>query len=201
MNARSGIFSGDDPFQISRRWLEEAREVEVNDPDAAAVATVDSRGLPNVRVVLMREIDDAGFVFYTNYTSRKGEEIAATSVAAFVLYWKSLHRQIRVRGAIEKVSTKQSDAYFETRPVQSRVGAWASQQSQPLKDRDTLMAEVERLTEELGDTPARPEHWGGYRIIPEEIEFWADGAYRLHDRFRWTRQSVDAEWKIERLYP
>ncbi|MCA8882785.1 MAG: pyridoxamine 5'-phosphate oxidase [Rhodobacteraceae bacterium] len=201
MNERTGIFSGDDPFEIARRWLDDARAVEVNDPDAAALATVDASGMPNVRIVLMRDIEPGGFIFYTNYTSAKGTEIAATSVAALVLYWKSLHRQIRARGKVEKVSVQQSDAYFNTRPVQSRVGAWASQQSQPLADRDTLMAEVERLSEELGDTPARPCHWGGYRIVPTEMEFWADGAYRLHDRFRWTRQDAAADWTIKRLYP
>lgn len=201
MDVTEDIFSGTDPFAIARRWMGEAAQSEPNDPDAAALASVDSDGLPNVRVVLMREIEDGGFVFYTNYASAKGRELDAAGKAAFVIHWKSLRRQIRVRGPVDRVPDAQSDAYFHARPVQSRVGAWASKQSTPLDSRDTLLAEVDRLTTRLGDAPPRPPHWGGYRITPLEIEFWADGAYRLHDRFRWTRPHAGAEWTVERLYP
>ncbi|MEV8466275.1 pyridoxamine 5'-phosphate oxidase [Fluviibacterium sp. DFM31] len=201
MSERSGIFSGEDPFAISRQWLEEARKHEVNDPDAAALATVDPEGLPNVRVVLMRGIEDNGFVFYTNYQSAKGQEIAATGKAAFVLHWKSLKRQIRVRGPVGQVSPEQSDAYFASRPLQSRIGAWASEQSQPLKSRASLMADVARLGLKLGPHPARPPHWGGYRITPVEIEFWADGEFRLHNRFQWRREEEGSGWTVTRLSP
>ncbi|WP_193142134.1 pyridoxamine 5'-phosphate oxidase [Meridianimarinicoccus sp. MJW13] len=201
MSERSGIFSGEDPFAISRQWLDEARKHEVADPDAAALATVDAGGLPNVRVVLMRGIEDNGFVFYTNYHSAKGQEIAATGKAAFVIHWKTLKRQIRVRGPVEQVSPEQSDAYFASRALQSRIGAWASQQSQPLKSRASLMADVARLGLKLGPHPERPPHWGGYRITPVEIEFWADGEFRLHNRFQWRREKEGSSWTVNRLSP
>jgi pyridoxamine 5'-phosphate oxidase len=181
--------------------MAEATETEPNDPDAAALASIDRDGLPNVRVVLMREIDDDGFVFYTNYESAKGLELDAAGKAAFVIHWKTLRRQIRVRGPVARAEAGRSDAYFNARPVQSRIGAWASKQSRPLDSRETLIAEVDRLTGTLGDAPPRPPHWGGYRITPVEIEFWADGAYRLHDRFRWTRSGAASNWTVTRLFP
>ena len=199
--ARQDIFAGDDPFVIARRWLAEAAETEPCDPDAAALASVDADGLPNVRVVLMREIEDGGFVFYTNYESAKGRELDGQGTAAFVMHWKSLARQIRARGRVERVSAAQSDAYFAARPVESRVGAWASRQSRPLDSRETLQARVAELTAELGADPARPPHWGGFRIVPQEIEFWADGAFRLHDRFVWRREGGENDWTRDRLYP
>lgn len=195
------IFAGDDPFAIARRWMDEANAAEINDPDAASIASVDADGLPNVRVVLMRGIEDDGFVFYTNYDSAKGRELDGQGKAALVFHWKSLRRQIRARGPVERVSAAQSDAYFASRPAPSRVGAWASRQSRPLDSRATLEAEVARLTESLGPDPQRPAHWGGYRIMPLEIEFWADGAFRLHDRLQWRRQNVGKDWTCERLYP
>jgi len=201
MSDRGGIFKGDDPFALARSWLAEAQESELNDPDAAALATVDPDGLPNVRVVLMRGIEDEGFVFYTNYESAKGREIDAAGKAAFVIHWKSLRRQIRVRGPIARAAPEQSDAYFDSRPLQSRIGAWASQQSRPLSSRAALAADVARRTAELGLSPPRPPHWGGYRLTPVEIEFWADGAFRLHDRFRWSREAPDGPWTVRRLYP
>jgi pyridoxamine 5'-phosphate oxidase len=189
---RSGIFAGDDPFAIARDWLAEAARSEPNDPNAIALATVDAAGLPDVRMVLLKEIEGAGtdgaFVFYTNYDSAKGAEIEATGVAAFVMHWKSLRRQIRVRGLVSRVEDAQADAYYRSRPLQSRIGAWASRQSQPLESLTWLMAEVARQGISLGLNPPRPPHWGGYRIDPIEIEFWADGAFRLHDRFRWRRE-------------
>lgn len=201
MTNRSGIFSGDDPFRIARLWLGEAEAVEPNDPNAIALATVDPDGMPNVRMVLLKEIEPEGFVFYTNYESAKGQELAANGKAAFVMHWKSLRRQIRVRGLVEKVEEAQSDAYYNSRSLQSRLGAWASHQSRPLTTRAALMAEVAKVTAKHGPNPKRPPYWGGYRIVPTEIEFWADGAFRLHDRFRWSRDTIQDSWSVQRLNP
>lgn len=201
MSNRTGIFAGDDPFSIARAWLEEATQSEVNDPNAMALATVDADGLPNVRMVLLKAIEDDAFVFYTNYGSAKAQEIDTAGKAAFVLHWKSLRRQIRVRGTVLKEDGPQADAYFASRGVQSRLGAWASRQSQPLASRATLMAEVARIAATHGTAKERPPFWGGYRVEPVEIEFWADGAHRLHDRFRWRCQPFDQNWTIERLSP
>ncbi|WP_096785208.1 pyridoxamine 5'-phosphate oxidase [Rhodobacter sp. CZR27] len=198
---RSGIFAGDDPFAIARAWLAEAEPVEPNDANAIALATVDAAGLPNVRMVLLKEIEEAGFVFYTNYGSAKAEEIATAGKAAFVLHWKSLRRQIRVRGLVEREEGSQADAYYASRSLKSRLGAWASQQSRPLASRASLMAEVGKVTARFGTNPPRPAFWGGFRILPLEIEFWADGAFRLHDRFRWRRASPSEDWSIDRLHP
>ncbi|MCC1492691.1 pyridoxamine 5'-phosphate oxidase [Cognatishimia sp. F0-27] len=201
MSDRDGIFEGDDPFALAQRWLSEAEASEVNDPNAIALSTVDSNRLPNVRMVLLKEIEPDAFVFYTNYESRKAQEIDQAGKAAFVLHWKSLHRQIRVRGLVEKEDGPKADAYYASRSLKSRLGAWASAQSRPLSSRAALMAEVAKVTASKGTNPARPPFWGGYRIWPLEIEFWADGAFRLHDRFRWERPTVDAPWTISRLNP
>jgi pyridoxamine 5'-phosphate oxidase len=198
---RSGIFAGDDPFALARAWLAEATPREPNDPNAIALATVDARGMPNVRMVLLKDIEPDGFVFYTNYGSAKGQEIAASGKAAFVLHWKSLRRQIRVRGLTEREEGPAADAYFASRSLQSRLGAWASAQSQPLASRLALMAEVARITADLGPMPPRPPFWGGIRIRPLEVEFWSDGAFRLHDRFRWSRDDLGKAWEIQRLNP
>ena len=199
--AHDVLFAGDDPFVIARRWLAEAENTEPNDPNAIALATVDSDGLPNVRMVLLKEIEDDAFVFYTNYGSAKGQEIAASGKAAFVLHWKSLRRQIRVRGTVVREDGPQADAYYASRALESRIGAWASRQSQPLASREALIAEVEKLANALGTEPARPAFWGGFRLVPTEIEFWADGAFRLHDRFWWSRNSSPKGWNIQRLSP
>jgi len=201
MSGRSGIFAGEDPFAIASAWLAEAETTEPNDPNAIALATVDADGRPNARMVLLKGIEDGAFVFYTNYSSAKATEIEGAGYAAFVLHWKSLRRQIRVRGAVTRVEGAAADAYFASRSLQSRLGAWASRQSQPLASRTALMAEVARQTAKLGPNPPRPDFWGGYRIDPFEIEFWADGAFRLHDRFRWTRNAGDGDWKVTRLSP
>ena len=198
---RSGIFAGDDPFAIAQTWLAEAEKTEPNDPNAIALATVDAGGLPNVRMVLLKEIEAAAFVFYTNYTSAKARELEGAGKAAFVMHWKSLRRQIRVRGLISREEGPQADAYYASRSLKSRLGAWASQQSQPLSSRGALMAEVARVTAEQGLNPRRPPFWGGFRIVPLEIEFWADGAFRLHDRFRWSRTTPEKAWEIHRLNP
>ena len=198
---RSGIFAGDDPFAIARAWLAEAEKVEPNDPNAIALATVDPDGMPNVRMVLLKDIEDDAFVFYTNYGSAKGQELTQSGKAAFVMHWKSLRRQIRVRGTVTREEGPQADAYYNSRSLQSRLGAWASQQSQPLSSRGALMADVAKITVTQGPTPKRPPFWGGFRIEPVEIEFWADGAFRLHDRFRWTRKSAKDAWDVQRLNP
>jgi pyridoxamine 5'-phosphate oxidase len=198
---RDGIFAGEDPFVLARAWLAEAEPQEPNDPNAIALATVDGEGLPNVRMVLLKEIEDAAFIFYTNYQSRKAREIEASGRAAFVLHWKSLRRQIRVRGLTSREDGPQADAYYASRSLKSRLGAWASRQSEPLSSRAALMAEVAKVTAREGMSPARPPFWGGIRITPLEIEFWADGAFRLHDRFRWSRPAPDAPWTVLRLSP
>ncbi len=201
MSDRSGIFAGDDPFELSRRWLAEAEKTETNDANAIALSTVDADGLPNARMVLLKDIEDDSFVFYTNYGSQKAQELDAAGKAAFVMHWKSLRRQIRVRGMVEREDGPQADEYFESRSLKSRLGAWASRQSQPLDGRGTLMAEVASITAKKGINPPRPPFWGGFRIRPVEIEFWADGAFRLHDRFRWSRDGFGTPWVITRLYP
>ena len=201
MAKRTGIFAGDDPFQIARDWLAEAQAAEPNDPTAMALSTVDPTGLPNARMVLLKAIEPEGFVFYTNYESVKAAELDSAAKAAFVMHWKSLRRQIRVRGLVEREDGPPADAYFASRALQSRLGAWASAQSRPLKSRAALIAEVARMAARHGTNPRRPPYWGGYRIRPLEIEFWADGAHRLHDRFRWHRGGLDQPWSIDRLNP
>ncbi|TCS65816.1 pyridoxamine 5'-phosphate oxidase [Primorskyibacter sedentarius] len=201
MTDRSGIFAGEDPFVIAQSWLTEARSEEINDPEAMALATVDETGLPNVRMVLLKEIEPAAFVFYTNYESAKAQEITSAGKAAFVLHWKSLRRQVRVRGLVTREDGPQADGYYRSRSLKSRLGAWASQQSRPLESRAALMAEVAKVTARKGTNPDRPPFWGGFRITPLEIEFWADGAFRLHDRFRWRRNDPASPWEITRLNP
>lgn len=198
---RDGIFAGGDPFEIARRWLAEAEPVEPNDPNAIALATVDPAGLPNVRMVLLKDIEPAAFVFYTNYGSAKAREIENSGTAAFVLHWKSLRRQIRVRGVTSREDGPQADAYYASRSLKSRLGAWASRQSAPLEKRADLMLEVAKISTQYGLNPPRPPFWGGIRLVPLEIEFWADGAFRLHDRFQWSRAEIDASWKVQRLNP
>jgi pyridoxamine 5'-phosphate oxidase len=162
---------------------------------------VDADGLPNVRMVLLKEIEADAFVFYTNYGSTKGQEITASGKAAFVLHWKSLRRQIRVRGTVTREDGPKADEYFASRSLKSRLGAWASQQSQPLTSREALMAEAAKVAVTNGPNPPRPPYWGGFRIHPVEIEFWADGAFRLHDRFRWSKHDAEKSWVITRLNP
>jgi pyridoxamine 5'-phosphate oxidase len=201
MADRAGPFAGDDPFAIARDWLAAAEATEPNDPSAMALATLGPDGLPNVRMVLLKAIEADAFVFYTNYESVKAGELDATGKAALVLHWKSLRRQIRARGTVAREAGPQADAYYRSRSLPSRLGAWASRQSRPLASRAALMAEVAKVTLSRGIDPPRPPFWGGYRIVPVEIEFWADGAHRLHDRFRWTRPGAGAPWEIVRLSP
>jgi pyridoxamine 5'-phosphate oxidase len=189
-----------EPFQLFSEWLGEAEKAEPNDPEAMALATVDADGLPNVRMVLLKGVQSGGFVFFTNYESAKGQEILANPKAALCFHWKSLRRQIRVRGPVEKVGTEEADAYFASRARGSRIGAWASKQSRPLESRFALEKAVASYAAKfaIGDVP-RPGYWSGFRLIPSEIEFWKNGQFRLHDRIKFIR-SGDA-WEKTRLYP
>ena len=201
MTNNDNIFSGDDPFELTRTWLAAATDVEVNDPNAISLSTVDADGMPNARVVLLKGIEDNAFVFYTNYTSAKAVELEQSGKAAFVMHWKSLRRQVRARGLISREDGVKADEYYASRSLMSRYGAWASRQSQPLENRDALELAVKQAQSEQGDNPARPPFWGGFRLVPLEMEFWADGASRLHDRFQWRRSAVDKPWEITRLNP
>lgn len=191
-----------DPIALFQAWFAEAEKTEPADPDAMAVATVDAEGLPNVRMILLKGAGGQGFVFYTNSESAKGQELGANPKAALLFYWKSLGRQIRVRGPIAPVTDAEADAYFATRHRESRIGAWASQQSRPLESRAALEEEVARYTQKFADAEvSRPPHWHGYRVRPVEIEFWQNGAYRLHDRIVFRRANPDDPWIKTRLNP
>lgn len=203
---RDGIFAGGDPFVLARAWLAEATRSEPEDPNAIALATCGPDGLPNVRMVLLKDIEGEGasgsFVFYTNFDSAKGRELAANPQAGFTMHWKSLRRQIRARGPVERVDDATADAYYASRAYQSRIGAWASAQSRPLSGKTALMAEAAKAAARYPANPPRPPHWGGFRIRPVEMEFWADGPFRMHDRFRWTREdTAGAVWAVTRLNP
>ncbi len=191
-----------EPFALFAQWFEDAKSSEPNDPNAMALATVDPSGLPNVRMVLMKGWDEAGFVFYTNTESAKGREVLGTLKAALVFHWKSLKRQVRVRGLIEQVSDAEADAYFQSRPRDSRIGAWASQQSRPLETRFALEKAVALNAAKyaIGEVP-RPPHWTGFRILPVEMEFWHDRPFRLHDRVVFRRELPNSGWTKVRLYP
>ena len=195
------IFDGSDPVLISKRWLEEAEKTELNDANAMALASVDQAGMPNVRMVLLKEIDETGFIFYTNYNSVKATEIFDSGKVALVIHWKSLRRQIRVRGEVERTSEEQADKYFKTRSLNSRYGAIASEQSKPLSSRDELTKRVSAGMKSTGGNPERPKYWGGFKIKPIEIELWADGEDRLHNRFRYTGGSTNQKWNSQRLFP
>ena len=195
------IFSGDDPFTLYKSWRKHASLSEANDPDAVALATVDKDGLPNVRMVLLRIVEKDAFVFFTNYQSAKAIEIAFSGKVAFVSHWKSIRRQVRVRGFIEKDDTELSENYFHQRPLESRIGAWASKQSIILDNKDVLLNRISKIRDEFGESPPKPDFWGGFRIKPLEIEFWKDGAYRVHDRFLWKREHINGDWVVNRLSP
>ena len=194
----------DTPLPLFRKWLDEAQESEINDPHAMALATIDSDGMPSVRMVLLNGLDERGFVFFTNRESRKGCALDANPVAALCFHWKSLRRQVRVEGRVERVSDEESDEYFKTRPVGSRIGAWASDQSRPLPSRTHLADRVAVLEKQYAgqeDGIPRPPHWGGYRVIPSAIEFWHDGAFRLHRRVVYIPRTDGAGWDRKMLYP
>jgi pyridoxamine 5'-phosphate oxidase len=199
----TGDFSeAPEPFRLFAQWLRDAEAKEVNDPNAMAVASVDETGLPDVRMVLLKDFDAAGFVFYTNFESKKGRELLAARKAALLFHWKSLRRQVRIRGTVEVVSDAEADAYFASRARGSRIGAWASKQSRPLESRFALEKAVAEygLRYAIGEVP-RPPHWSGFRVVPLAIEFWHDRPFRLHDRIEFLRTGPDAPWEKLRLYP
>ncbi|MGZ2406024.1 pyridoxamine 5'-phosphate oxidase [Rhizobium ruizarguesonis] len=199
----SGDFTeSGEPFKLFAEWLKEAEASEPNDPNAVALATVDEDGLPNVRMVLLKGFDDDGFVFYTNFESQKGREILGQKKAAMCFHWKSLRRQVRLRGPVEIVTDAEADDYFKTRARGSRIGAWASKQSRPLESRFALEKAVAEYTARyaIGEIP-RPPHWSGFRIRPTSIEFWKDQKFRLHDRVEFRRPSPEGEWDKVRMYP
>src|SRR5437762_2104237 len=189
-----------DPFQLFDQWFTEAREAEINDPEAMALATADASGQPSVRMVLLKGHDPQGFVFYTNEQSAKGEQLSENPKAALLFHWKSLRRQVRIEGTVERVSDADADAYFATRARDSQLGAWASDQSQPLDSRETFEQRFEQVKRQLeGKDVPRPPHWRGYRVVPDRIEFWIDRPYRLHERRLFTLQ--EGRWSEGLLYP
>ena len=203
----NGLTGGDfteseEPFKLFGEWLKEAEASEVNDPNAVALATVDEDGLPNVRMVLLKGFDTDGFVFYTNFESQKGREILGQKKAAMCFHWKTLRRQVRVRGPVEIVTDAEADAYFATRARGSRIGAWASKQSRPLESRFALEKAVAEYTARyaIGEIP-RPSYWSGFRIRPTSIEFWKDQKFRLHDRIEFRRSAPEGAWEKVRMYP
>jgi pyridoxamine 5'-phosphate oxidase len=190
------------PEPLFAAWFDEAERTEINDANAMTLATVDADGTPNARIVLLKGLDVRGFVFYTNLESAKGRELLAHPRAALCFYWKSLRRQVRVRGPVEQVSAVEANAYYASRPHQSRIGAWASQQSRPLASRQELKEAVARFEKEFeGMNPVRPRYWSGFRLIALDIEFWQDRPFRLHDRIAFHRADAEAAWMKTRLYP
>ncbi|PYE90578.1 pyridoxamine 5'-phosphate oxidase [Phyllobacterium leguminum] len=198
----SDFTQAQEPFQLFAEWLSDAAKSEPNDANALALATVDENGMPNARMVLLKDFDERGFTFYTNYESQKGREILASQKAAMCFHWKSLRRQVRIRGPVEQVSDSEADAYYASRPRGSRIGAWASKQSRPLEGRFALEKAVAEYTARhaIGEIP-RPPHWSGFRLRPVSIEFWHDRPFRLHDRVVFTRETSEGGWEKARLYP
>ncbi len=189
-----------DPIRQFEAWFKQALDARLPEPNTMTLATVDARGYPSARIVLIKGVDERGFVFFTNYESRKGLDLAANPRASLLFYWIELERQVRVEGTVVKTSAEESDMYFHSRPLGSRIGAWASEQSRPLESRALLEAREKSFAERFGETPPRPPHWGGYRVVPETIEFWQGRPSRLHDRILYTRES-GALWRISRLSP
>ena len=199
----SGDFTAaDEPFRLFAAWLTEATAAEPRDPTAMTLATVDADGLPNARMVLLKGVDERGFVFYTNIDSQKGRELGSHPKAALVFHWKSLNRQVRVRGDVERVTEAEADAYFATRPKQAQIGAWASKQSSPLESRLAFRKSCRGLRRQIcAKHVPRPPNWSGYRILPLRIEFWHDRPFRLHDRIEFVRENLGGAWNKTRLYP
>ncbi len=198
----SDFTQSNDPFSLFADWFAEAGKSELNDPNAMALATVDSNGLPDLRIVLLKGYDLEGFVFYTNMESAKGQELAENPKAGLNFHWKSLQRQVRLRGPVVPVSQVEADDYYQSRPRASRIGAWASQQSRPLASRAEFEQAIARFDAKFGDgTIPRPPHWTGFRVQPVQIEFWQDRPFRLHDRIVFRRATLDDAWEKQRLYP
>lgn len=189
-----------DPIKQFGKWFDEALKAHVPEANAMSVATVDADGRPSSRILLIKEFDQSGFVWFTNYNSRKGRELEVNPYAALLFYWIELERQVRIEGKVEKISAEESDAYFNSRPLPSRLGAIASEQSRPAASREALEARFEEVRKQHGEHPARPAHWGGYRLVPDSLEFWQGRSSRFHDRVLYTRQG-DGGWQIQRLQP
>ena len=195
------IRKNQNPFKLFSEWLKEAKKLEINDPEAMAFSSVSEKGMPSVRMVLLRNFDKNGFVFFTNYQSRKSQEIYQNPNGALCIHWKSLRRQVRAVGVVEKILDTESDKYFNSRPLGSRIGAWASKQSKPLENRKILSDLVSEFDKRFSTEKIyRPDFWGGFRLKPIEIEFWSDGEFRLHDRFKFELIEKD-KWDVKRLYP
>jgi pyridoxamine 5'-phosphate oxidase len=188
------------PVNQLHTWFAQALDAKLPEPNAMTLATVDSQGRPSARIVLIKGADERGFVFFTNYDSRKGREIAANPAASLLFHWIELERQVRIEGFVEMTSAAESDAYYASRPLESRIGAWASAQSQEIESRAALEAREREIIAQYGEHPPRPPHWGGYRVVPDTIEFWQGRPSRLHDRMRYTRDGSGA-WRIARLSP
>ena len=188
-----------DPIQQFHTWFAQALDAKLPEPNAMTVATVDAAGRPAARILLIKGVDEHGFVFYTNYDSHKGHELAANPHACLLFYWIELERQVRIDGRVEKTSNEESDAYFASRPLGSRIGAWVSEQSQVIGSRAMLEAREAEIRAKYGENPPRPPHWGGYRLVPDTLEFWQGRPSRLHDRIRYTR--AGSGWQIDRLSP
>jgi len=189
-----------DPIRQFQLWFQQALDAQVPEPNAMTLATVDEQGQPSARIVLVKGADERGFVFFTNYESRKGHDLAINPRASLLFYWIELERQVRIEGKVEKTSAQESDAYFASRPLGSRIGAWASEQSRELPSRTLLEEREKAFAERFGDNPPRPPQWGGYRLVPAKIEFWQGRPSRLHDRILYVR-NADAGWQISRLAP
>jgi pyridoxamine 5'-phosphate oxidase len=190
-----------DPVRQFDIWFAQALDAKLPEPNAMTLATVGANGRPSARIVLIKGVDARGFVFFTNYDSRKGREMAGNDAASLLFHWIELERQVRIEGRIEKTSAEESDAYYASRPLGSRIGAWASDQSQPLANRAVLEARERELAAKFGDAPPRPPHWGGYRVIPDVIEFWQGRPSRLHDRIVYSRANAHSPWSVGRLAP
>lgn len=189
------------PIRQFDAWFAQAVDAQLPEPNTMTLATVDSRGRPSARIVLIKGVDERGFVFFTNYESRKGRELADNRFASLLFYWIELERQVRIEGTVIKTSPAESDQYFDSRPLGSRIGAWASEQSQVIESRAILEAREKEISAQYGDHPPRPPHWGGYRLVPDAMEFWQGRPSRLHDRLLYTRSADSGDWQIARLSP